>query len=109
MKALGEQTFKRYNRDWLKFLALASSKRCFTSIRDLDTIPISSLAYWLIQFSEKESFAEAHCAFAALLLFSGAQALRYEPFLKGIKKRWIYSVPRYVVYYDVSKLLQQLP
>ena len=109
MKALGEQTFKRYNRAWLKFLALASSKRSFTSIRDLDTIPISSLAYWLIQFSEKESFAEARCAYAALLLFSGAQALRFEPILKGIKKRWNYSVPRYVVYYDVPKLLQQLP
>ena len=51
MKALGEQTFKRYNRAWLKFQALAGSKRSFTSVRDLDTIPISSLAYWLIQFS----------------------------------------------------------
>ena len=86
MKALGEKTFKRYNRAWLKFLALASFKRSFTSIRDLDTIPISSLAYWLIQCSERESFAEARFAYAAFLLFSGAQALRYEPFLKGIKK-----------------------
>ena len=109
MRALGEQTFKRYNRAGLKFLALASSKRSFTPIRDLDTIPISSLAYWLIQFSEKESFAEARCAYAALLLFSGAQTLRYEPILKGIKKRWNYSGPRYMVYYDVPKLLQQLP
>ena len=109
MKALGEQTFKRYNRAWLKFLALASSKRSFTSIRDLGTIQISSLAYWLILLSEKESFAEARCAYAALLLFSGAQALRFEPILEGIKKRWNYSVPRYVVYHDVSKLLQQLP
>ena len=109
MKALGEQTFKRYNRAWLKFQALASSKRSFTSIKDLDTIPVSSLAYWLIQFSEKESLAEACCAYAALLLFSGAQALRYEPILKGIKKRWNHSVPRDVVYYDVPKLLQQLP
>ena len=109
MKALGEQTFKRYNRAWLKCLALASSKRSFTSIRGLDNIPICSLAYWLIQSSEKESFAEARCAYAALLLFSGAQALRYEPILKGIKKRRNYSVPRYVVYYDVPKLLQQLP
>ena len=32
MKALGEQTFKRYNRAWLKFQALASSKRSFASI-----------------------------------------------------------------------------
>ena len=109
MKALGQQTFKRYNRSWLKFQALASSKQSFTSKRDLDTIPISSLAYWLIQFSEKVSLAEARCAYAALLLFSGAQALRYEPVLKGIKKRWNYSVPRYVVYYGVPKLLQQLP
>ena len=30
-------------------------------------------------------------------------------FLKGLKKKWNYSVPRYVVYYDVPKLLQQLP
>ena len=88
---------------------MASSKRSFTSIRDLGAIPISSLAYWLIQSSEKESLAEARCAYAALLLFSGAQALRYEPILKGIKKRWNYSVPHYVVYYDVPKLLQQLP
>ena len=109
MKALGEQTFKRYNRAWLKFLALASSKRSFTSKRDPDGSPISSVAYWLIQFPEKESFAEARCAYAALLLFSGAQALRFEPILKGIKKRWNYSVPGYVVYYDVPKLLQQLP
>ena len=109
MKALGEQTFKRYNRAWLKFLALASAKRSFTSIRDLDNIPISSLAYWLIHFSGKASFAEARCAYEALLLFSGAHALRFEPILKGIKKRWNYSVPRYVVYYDVPKLLQQLP
>ena len=109
MKALGEQTFKRYNPAWLKFQALASSRRSFASIRDLDSIPISSLAYWLIQFSEKESLAEARCAYAALLLFSGAQALRYEPILKGITKRWNYSVPRYVVYYDVPKLLKQIP
>ena len=105
MKALGEGTFKRYNRAWLKFLALASSKRSFTSIRDLDTISISSLPYWLIQFSEKESFAEARCAYADLLLFFAAHALRFEPILKGIKKQWNYSVPRYVVYYDIPKLL----
>ena len=109
MKALGEQTFKRYNRAWLKFQSLASSKRSFTSIRDLESIPISSLAYWLIRFSEKESLAEAGCAYAALLLLSGAQALRYKPIWKVIKKRWNYSVPCYVVYYDVPKLLQQLP
>ena len=109
MKALGDETFKRYNRAWIKLLPLASSKPSFTSIRDLDTTPISSLAYWLIQFSEKESLAEARCAYAALLLFSGAHALRFEPILKGIKKQWNYSVPRYVVCYDVPKLLQQLP
>ena len=109
MKVVGEQTFKRYNRAWLKFQALASSKRSFASIRGLHTIAISSLAYWLIQLSEKESLAEARCAYVALLLFSGAQALRYETILKGTKKRWNYSVPHYVVYYDVPKLLQQLP
>ena len=29
--------------------------------------------------------------------------------MKGLKKKWNYSVPRYVVYYDVPKLLQQHP
>ena len=109
LKALGDHTFKRYNRAWIKLQQMAYTKRSFTSIRDLDTTPITSLAYWLIQFAEKESVAEARCAYAALLLFSGTNALRLESILKGLKKKWNYSVPRYVVYYDVPKLLQQLP
>ena len=109
LRALGDHTFKRYNRAWIKFQQMAYTKRPFTSIRDLDTTPITSLAYWLIQFAEKESVAEARCAYAALLLFSGTNALRFEPILKGLKKKWNYSVPHYVVYYDVPKLLQQLP
>ena len=109
LKALGDHTFKRYNRAWLKLQQMAYTKRSFTSIRDSDTTPITSLAYWLIQFAEKESEAEARCAYAALLLCSGTNALRFESFLRGLKKKWNYSVPRYVVYYDVPKLLQQLP
>ena len=88
---------------------MAYKKRSFTSIRDLDTTPITSLAYWLNQFAEKESVAEVRCAYAALLLFSGTSALRFESILKGLKKKWNYSVPRYLVSYDVPKLLQQLP
>ena len=34
---------------------------------------------------------------AALLLFSGNNALRFESILKGLKKKWNYSVPRYGV------------
>ena len=88
---------------------MAYTKRSFTSIRDLDTTPITSFAYWLIQFAEKETVAEARCAYAALLVFSGTNTLRFESFLKRLMKKWNYSVPRYVVYYDVPKLLQQLP
>ena len=109
LKDLGDHTFKRYNRPWIKLQQMAYTKRSFTSIRDLDTTPITSLAYWLIHFAEKESVAEARCAYAALLLFSGTNALQFESILKGLKKKWNYSVPRYVVYYDVPKLLQQLP
>ena len=75
LEALGDHTFKRYSRAWIKFQQMAYTKRSFTSIRDLDTTPITSLAYWLIQFAEKESVAEARCAYAALLLFSGTNAL----------------------------------
>ena len=57
LKALGDHTFKRYNRAWLKFQQMAYTKRSFTSIRDLDTTLITSLAYWLIQFAEKASVA----------------------------------------------------
>ena len=109
LKALGDHTFKPYSRASIKFQQMAYTKRSFTSIRDLDTTPITSLAYWLIQFAEKESVAEARCAYAALLLFSGTNALPFESILKRLKKKWNYSVPRYVVYYDVPKLLQQLP
>ena len=35
--------------------------------------------------------------------------LRFKSILKGLKKKWNYSVPRYLLYYDVPKLLQQLP
>ena len=109
LKALGDHPFKRYNRSWIKFLQMAYTKRSFSSIRDLDTTPTTSLAYWLIQFAEKESVAEARCAYAALLLFSGTNALPFKSILKGLKKKWNYTVPRYVVYYDVPRLLQQLP
>ena len=109
LKPYGDHTFKRYNRAWLKFQQMAYTKRSFTSIRDLDTTPITLLAYWLIQFAEKESVAEARCAYAALLLFSGTNVLQFESILKGLKKKWNYSVQRYVVYYEVPKLLQQLP
>ena len=109
LRASGDHTLKRYNRAWIKFQQMAYTKRSFTSVRDLDTTPITSLAYWLSQFAEKESVAEARCAYAVLLLFSGTSALRFESILKGLKKKWNYSVPRYVVYYDVPKLLQQLP
>ena len=88
LKALGDHTFKRYNRAWLKFQQMAYTKRSFTSIRDLDTTPITWLAYWLIQFAEKESVVEARCAYAPLLLFSGTNALRFESILKGPKKKW---------------------
>ena len=108
LPSVGVITFKQYNNSWSKLLLFVHSKREFTAITDLELMPVHTMAFSLLNFVKETFLAHGRAAYSALLMFSGAQSLRFEALLRTVKCQWNYSVPKYVVYYDVPKLLDHV-
>ena len=89
-----------YNNSCLKLLLLVQSKREFIAITDLDSVPLHTMAYWLLDFVKETSLAHGWAAYSALSMFPGAQSLRFEHLLRIVKRQWKYFVPKCMVYCD---------
>ena len=71
-------------------------------------MPVHTMAYWSLDFVNETSLAYGRAAYSALLMFPGAQSLRFEPLLRTVKCQWNHFVPKYMVYCDVPKLLEHV-
>ena len=98
----GCRSLARYDRAFKFIWAMACAKKL--TLKTCTLLEVSALVLDL----SKISLHQARNAYSGLLLVPGFEQLRFAPLLKGVKKVWGKSQPKYAGFWDASPLLKKL-